>query len=179
MVLLLAAVLTIGSVNAMDAGTTDDAISVEQNDNIAVEDNDAQVASVENGDDIVSADNSLVAELAVADDGSNILSDSENSGQSTSNSSSQQSQPAKTKTQTKMFFFGQIKIPIKYKKYLLKDYKPSKKNKKTWKEYKAYKKIYNKQMKLFRKYLKKLIPKLQKKGLDNQGKICEQGMAIH
>lgn len=125
MVLLLATVLAIGSVSAMDAGTTDDAISVEQNDNIAVEDNDAQVASVENGDDIISADNSLAA-----DDGSNVLSDSENSGQSTSNSSSQQSQPAKTKTQTKMFYFGQIKVPIKYKKYLLKDYKPSKKNKK-------------------------------------------------
>ena len=68
----------------------------------------------------------------------------------------QDPQMTQSQTEYKTFYLGKLVIPKKYKKFYIKDYKPSKKNKKAWKNYKKFKKLLNKRGKKLSKHVAKI-----------------------
>ena len=161
----------IGAVSAMEHNSTDEFISVEQNDAISVMNDNNTVISVSGNDsDVLSAEGNNTV-ISVSGNDSDVLS-AENSNTVIAVSSdndltgyspfAKEPQMTQHKTQYKTFYLGKMVFPKKYKKMALYGYKiPSKKNKKAWKKHIAYQKVYKKQFKLFKKSATKVIKKIK------------------
>ena len=162
----------IGAVSAMEHNSTDEFISVEQNDPISVmnDDNNAVISVSENDGEVLSVESNNTV-ISVSGNDSDVLS-AENSNTVIAVSSdndltgyspfAKEPQMTQHKTQYKTFYLGKMVFPKKYKKMALYGYKiPSKKNKKAWKKHIAYQKVYKKQFKLFKKSATKVIKKIK------------------
>ena len=162
----------IGAVSAMEHNSTDEFISVEQNDPISVmnDDNNTVISVSENDGEVLSVESNNTV-ISVSGNDSDVLS-AENSNTVIAVSSdndltgyspfAKEPQMTQHKTQYKTFYLGKMVFPKKYKKMALYGYKiPSKKNKKAWKKHIAYQKVYKKQFKLFKKSATKVIKKIK------------------
>ncbi|MEE1335281.1 hypothetical protein [Methanobrevibacter sp.] len=179
----------IGAVNAIEQNSTDELLSFEQNDQIDISEDNAEVSAVseDNCSEVLSVENEENEIAAVSDNGSEVLSVenneeevvsvSENNSQVLTGSEPPSDVPignpvithsSNLKLQkttnsgtmkTKEMVFGKIKM-------LKKNFKrfvlktPSKKNKKLWKKYIKFKKTVNKK---FKKSMNKRIKAIKKK----------------
>ena len=159
----------IGAVSAMEHNSTDEFMSVEQNDEISVMDNNNTVISIgENDSDVLSADDNNTV-ISIGENDSDVLSaENHNTIISVSNDEDLTSyspfaiepQMTEHKTQYKTLYLGKEKFLKKYKNMALYGYKkPSKKNKKAWKKHIAYQKAEKKQLKQFKKTATKVLKK--------------------
>ena len=174
----------IGAVSAIEDNSTDEFMSFEQNDEISViEDNNEIISIGENDSEPLSSQDSdgifsvceNESESLSSQDSDGIISVSEDNGELLNlkdidavisvsgdntllNDSPFAQDPQMTQSQTeyKTFYLGKLVIPKKYKKFYIKDYKPSKKNKKAWKNYKKFKKLLNKRGKKLSKHVAKI-----------------------
>ena len=187
LITLLLAILTIGAVSATQHNSTDEILSVEQNDEISIIENNTEVISVnennteilseENNNTVISVsanDNEVLSEennttvISVSANDSEVLSaENHNTIISVSNDEDLTSyspfaiepQMTEHKTQYKTLYVGQAKFLKKYKN-MINGYKiPSKKNKKAWKKHIAFVKASIKQYKKVMKTSKKVIKK--------------------
>ena len=160
----------IGAVSAMEHNSTDEFISVEQNDPISVmnDDNNTVISVSENSSEILSAeDNDTV--VSVSDNSSEILSvENSNTVVSVSNDDdltsyspfAKEPQMTQSKTQYKTLYLGKMKFLKKYKNMALYGYNiPSKKNKKAWRNHIGYQKMFKKQYKKWIKFANKVAKK--------------------
>ncbi|WP_410320314.1 calcium-binding protein [Methanobrevibacter sp.] len=180
----------IGAVSAMEHNSTDEFISVRQNDAISVMNdnntvisvsgNDSDVLSAEgnntvisvsgNDSDVLSAEgnNSVISvsgndsDVLSAENGNTVIAVSNDNDLTGYSPFAKEPQMTQHKTQYKTFCLGKMVFPKKYKKMAIYGYKiPSKKNKKAWKKHVAYQKVYKKQFKLFKKSATKVIKKIK------------------
>ena len=188
LITLLLAILTIGAVSATQHNSTDEILSVEQNDEISIIENNTEVISVnENNTEILSEENNNTVisvsandnEVLSAENNNTVISVSANDSEilsaenhntiiSVSNDEDLTSyspfaiepQMTEHKTQYKTLYLGKEKFLKKYKNMALYGYKkPSKKNKKAWKKHIAYQKAFKKQFKKFKKTATKVLKK--------------------
>ena len=168
LITLLLAILTIGAVSATQHNSTDEILSVEQNDEISIIENNTEVISVnENNTEILSAENNNTVISVSANDSEVLSAENHNTIISVSNDEDLTSyspfaiepQMTEHKTQYKTLYVGQAKFLKKYKN-MINGYKiPSKKNKKAWKKHIAFVKASIKQYKKVMKTSKKVIKK--------------------
>ena len=169
----------IGAVSAIEHNSTDEFLSAEQTDEISIMENNTEVIAVnESNTEVLSAENNNTVisvnenntEVLSAENNNTVISVCENNNTviSVSNDddltsdSSSETQPLGTQTEYKTVYLGKMKFLKKYKKWVLKGYKPpSKKNKKAWKNHITFQKAVKKQMKQFEKTMKKIVKKYQ------------------
>ena len=188
----------IGAVSAIEDNSTDEFMSFEQNDEISVMEDNSEIISIgeddseplsSQGSDGIFSVCENESESLSSHDSDGIISVSEDNGEplnlkdsdavisvsgdntlSTNSSSEQEPQKIQSHTEYKTFCLGKLVIPKKYKKFYLKDYKPSKKNKKAWKNYKKFKKLLKKRGKKLSKHVSKTAKSIKKNHWKPSGK---------